>query len=91
MKNLSALFRSPAAPTPAANAARASYLFTSESVAEGHPDKICDQISDAILDSYLKVNPQARVALETLATTNKLVLAGEVRGADSITNQDLCD
>jgi S-adenosylmethionine synthetase len=64
---------------------RKNYLFTSESVAEGHPDKVCDQISDAIVDAYLKVNPEARVACETLATTNRVVIAGEVRGADSIT------
>lgn len=60
------------------------YVFSSESVAEGHPDKICDQISDSILDAYLAENPEARVALETLATTNKVVLAGEVRGAPKI-------
>jgi len=64
---------------------RKNYLFTSESVSEGHPDKVCDQISDAIVDAFLKVNPEARVACETLATTNRVVIAGEVRGADSIT------
>jgi S-adenosylmethionine synthetase len=64
---------------------RKHYLFTSESVSEGHPDKVCDQISDAVVDAYLKVNPEARVACETLATTNRVVIAGEVRGADSIT------
>ncbi|NBO18295.1 MAG: methionine adenosyltransferase [Proteobacteria bacterium] len=63
-------------------AGRSSYIFTSESVAEGHPDKVCDQISDAVLDAYLTANPQARVACETLATTNTVVIAGEVRGAD---------
>lgn len=63
---------------------RKNYLFTSESVSEGHPDKVCDQISDAIVDAYLGVNPEARVAVETLATTNRVVVAGEVRGADSI-------
>lgn len=63
---------------------RKHYLFTSESVSEGHPDKVCDQISDAIVDAYLKVNPEARCAVETLATTNRVVVAGEVRGADSI-------
>ena len=56
------------------------YVFTSESVSEGHPDKICDQISDSIVDLFLAENPEARVAVETLATTNKVVLAGEVRG-----------
>jgi len=61
---------------------RSSYVFTSESVAEGHPDKVCDQISDAVLDAMLELNPQARVACETLATTNTIVIAGETRGAD---------
>ncbi len=61
---------------------RASYVFTSESVAEGHPDKVCDQISDAVLDAYLTINPEARVACETLATTNTIVIAGETGGAD---------
>ena len=56
------------------------YVFTSESVSEGHPDKICDQISDRIVDLFLAESPEARVAVETLATTNKVVLAGEVRG-----------
>ncbi len=55
------------------------YLFTSESVSEGHPDKICDQISDLILDMYLNADKDARVACETLVTTNKIVIAGEVR------------
>src|ERR1700733_5254585 len=64
---------------------RSAYVFTSESVAEGHPDKVCDQISDAIVDAFLAINPEARVACETLATTNRVVVAGEVRGADSIT------
>jgi len=52
--------------------------FTSESVASGHPDKICDQISDSIVDAALSVDPKARVAVETLVTTNRIVLAGEV-------------
>lgn len=60
--------------------ASSSYLFTSESVSEGHPDKICDRISDAILDGFLKEDPYSRVAVETLATTNRVVLAGETRG-----------
>ncbi|MCF4097004.1 methionine adenosyltransferase [Maritalea mediterranea] len=60
--------------------ASSSYLFTSESVSEGHPDKICDRISDAILDGFLKEDPYARVAVEALATTNRVVLAGETRG-----------
>lgn len=63
---------------------RTNYLFTSESVSEGHPDKVCDRISDAILDAFLAADPEARVAVETMATTNRVVLAGEVRGPDSI-------
>ena len=57
-----------------------NYLFTSESVSEGHPDKVCDRISDMVVDTYLSMEPQARVACETLTTTNKVVLAGETRG-----------
>lgn len=68
---------------------RDSYLFTSESVSEGHPDKVCDQISDAIVDTYLAKDPHSRVAVETLTTTNKVVLAGEVRGDQSITHDTL--
>jgi len=60
------------------------YLFTSESVSEGHPDKVCDRISDAVVDTFLTAEPQARVACETLVTTNLIVLAGEVRGPDGI-------
>jgi len=59
-----------------------NYLFTSESVSEGHPDKVCDRISDMVVDAYLRVEPQSRVACETLTTTNKVVLAGETRGPD---------
>ena len=70
---------------------RSSYLFTSESVSEGHPDKVCDRISDTIVDIYLGADPQARVAVETLCTTNKVVLAGEVRGPGSITHDKLKD
>ncbi|MDZ4790440.1 MAG: methionine adenosyltransferase [Hyphomicrobiales bacterium] len=70
---------------------RKSYLFTSESVSEGHPDKVCDQISDAIVDAYLAADPHARVALETLATTNRVVLAGEVRGPASVNHDTLID
>ncbi len=66
------------------------FLFTSESVAEGHPDKVADRISDAILDVYLRQDPYARVALETLVTTNRVVLAGEVRGPDFL-NKNLPD
>jgi len=56
------------------------YLFTSESVSEGHPDKVCDRISDMVVDSYLSKDPVSRVACETLTTTNRVVLAGEIRG-----------
>lgn len=62
-----------------------NYLFTSESVSEGHPDKVCDRISDSIVDLYLSADPYSRVACETLTTTNRIVLAGEVRGPASIT------
>jgi S-adenosylmethionine synthetase len=68
---------------------RNSYLFTSESVSEGHPDKVSDRISDSIVDLYLAADPYARVAVETLCTTNRIVLAGEVRGPDSITSEEL--
>ncbi len=57
-----------------------NFLFTSESVSEGHPDKVCDRISDMVVDSYLIQEPFSRVACETLTTTNKVVLAGEIRG-----------
>lgn len=70
---------------------RKSYIFTSESVSEGHPDKVCDQISDAIVDAFLGVNPQARAAIEVLATTNQLILAGEMRGAEEITKGQMDD
>ena len=66
------------------------YLFTSESVSEGHPDKVCDRISDMVVDAYLSADPLSRVACETLATTNKVVLAGEVRGP-SIDKDNLID
>ncbi len=58
--------------------ARQDYIFTSESVSEGHPDKVCDRISDAVLDAFLAEEPQARVACETFATTNRVVIGGEV-------------
>ena len=57
-----------------------NFLFTSESVSEGHPDKVCDRISDMVVDTYLSKDPVSRVACETLTTTNKVVLAGETRG-----------
>jgi S-adenosylmethionine synthetase len=66
-----------------------NYLFTSESVAEGHPDKVCDRVSDAVVDAYLTADPHSRVACETLATTNLLILAGEVRGPASVTKDML--
>ncbi|PPR78857.1 MAG: S-adenosylmethionine synthase [Alphaproteobacteria bacterium MarineAlpha2_Bin1] len=66
---------------------RSNYFFTSESVSEGHPDKICDQISDAIVDAYIEVEPESRVGVETLTTTNRIVLAGEVRGPEEILNK----
>ncbi len=67
-----------------------SYLFTSESVSEGHPDKVCDRISDMVVDTYLSKEPYARVACETLTTTNKVVLAGETRGP-KIDNNELIE
>ncbi len=68
---------------------RGNYLFTSESVSEGHPDKVCDRVSDSVVDTYLAADPEARVAVETLCTTNRVVLAGEVRGPASITAEKL--
>jgi S-adenosylmethionine synthetase len=66
---------------------KTNYLFTSESVSEGHPDKVSDRVSDAIVDTFLAADPLSRVAVETLCTTNRLVLAGEVRGPDSVTHK----
>jgi S-adenosylmethionine synthetase len=72
---------------------RPSYIFTSESVSEGHPDKVADRISDTVVDAFLTQDPEARVACETLVTTNRIVLAGEVRagkpGADKAANKAL--
>jgi S-adenosylmethionine synthetase len=68
---------------------RSSYLFTSESVSEGHPDKVCDRISDAIVDTFLTADPHSRVAVETMATTNRVFLAGETRGPASVTHEQL--
>lgn len=62
--------------------ARENYTFTSESVSEGHPDKVCDRISDAVLDAFLSEEPEARVACETFATTNRVVIGGEVGLSD---------
>ena len=63
------------------------YLFTSESVSEGHPDKICDRVSDAIVDAYLHAYDQSRCGVETLVTTNRIIVAGETRGPASITHE----
>lgn len=67
------------------------YIFTSESVAEGHPDKVCDRISDAIVDAYLTADPYSRVAAECLATTGFLCIAGETRGPDSVSKDMIED
>ncbi|MGR3364009.1 MAG: methionine adenosyltransferase [Maritimibacter harenae] len=64
--------------------ARSNYVFTSESVSEGHPDKVCDRISDAVLDAFLTEDPYSRVACETFATTDRVVIGGEVRGPGSV-------
>lgn len=69
----------------AQTADRNSYIFTSESVSEGHPDKICDQISDAIVDACLTENSEARCGIETMVCTNQVVVAGEFRDADGVT------
>jgi S-adenosylmethionine synthetase len=63
---------------------RQNYTFTSESVSEGHPDKVCDRISDAVLDAFLSEDPEARVACETFATTDRVVIGGEVRGPGDV-------
>ena len=68
---------------------KGEYLFTSESVSEGHPDKVADRISDTVLDAFLAADPYSRVACETLVTTNRIVLAGETRGPDSVTHEHL--
>ncbi|MDV2984538.1 UNVERIFIED_CONTAM: methionine adenosyltransferase [Methylobacteriaceae bacterium AG10] len=68
---------------------RSDYLFTSESVSEGHPDKVSDRISDTVVDAYIAAMPEARLGVETLTTTNRVVIAGEVRGPDSVTFKDL--
>ncbi len=68
---------------------RSDYIFTSESVSEGHPDKLCDQISDALLDFYLEHDPEARTAIETTATTNFVGLIGEVRCREDISHEQI--
>jgi S-adenosylmethionine synthetase len=65
------------------------YLFTSESVSEGHPDKVADQISDALIDNFLAYDPQSKVACETLVTTGQVVLAGEVKSKSYLDVQDI--
>ncbi len=67
------------------------YLFTSESVSEGHPDKVADRISDTVLDAFLEADPYARVACETLVTTNRIIIAGETRGPASVTPELLIE
>src|SRR3546814_3526851 len=69
--------------------ARSNYLFTSESVSEGHPDKVADQISDAVVDLVLSKVPVARGAVETMVTTNRIVLSGEVRSSVPISNEEI--
>src|SRR6056300_1254076 len=66
-----------------------AYLFTSESVSEGHPDKVADQISDALLDKFLAFDPNSKVACETLVTTGQVVLAGEVKTKSYIDVQEV--
>jgi len=66
---------------------RQNYIFTSESVSEGHPDKVCDRVSDAVLDAYLTEDPEARCGVETFATTNLVVVGGETRGPEGILNR----
>jgi S-adenosylmethionine synthetase len=68
---------------------KGEFLFTSESVSEGHPDKVADRISDTVLDAFLAADPHARVACETMVTTNRIVLAGETRGPASVTSEYL--
>lgn len=68
---------------------RSNYLFTSESVSEGHPDKVADQISDAIVDLYLSRDPEARVACETLVTTQRIIIGGEVRSAVPVSEEEI--
>ena len=63
------------------------YIFTSESVSEGHPDKICDLVSDNIVDAFLVKDPESRVAAETMVTTNKVIVSGEVSGPDIFKNE----
>ncbi|MBU6235252.1 MAG: methionine adenosyltransferase [Alphaproteobacteria bacterium] len=75
----------------AQNAELKDYIFASESVAEGHPDKVCDRVSDSIVDLFLAADPEARVACETLATTDTLIIAGECRGPASVTKEKIIE
>ena len=68
---------------------KGEFLFTSESVSEGHPDKVADRLSDTVLDAFLAADPYSRVACETMVTTNRIVLAGETRGPESVTHEHL--
>lgn len=77
--------------TPLHQPALKDYTFTSESVSEGHPDKVCDQISDAIVDAFIAADPEARVAIETAVTTNYVGIFGESRGPDNITSEVMED
>jgi len=70
---------------------RQSYIFTSESVSEGHPDKVADRISDVVVDAFLGQEPEARVACETMVTTNRIILAGEVRGGSKEQTAEIID
>ncbi|MEK6733962.1 MAG: S-adenosylmethionine synthetase N-terminal domain-containing protein, partial [Pseudomonadota bacterium] len=70
---------------------KGNFLFTSESVSPGHPDKVCDQVSDSILDLYLNQDPFSRVAVETMATPSKIIVAGEITGPESITKEMIND
>jgi len=75
----------------AENSVSNNSIFTSESVSEGHPDKVCDQISDSIVDLFLSRDPEARVAAESLATTNHVTIAGEVRSAEPVTHDEIIE
>ena len=65
-----------------------AYIFTSESVSEGHPDKICDIVSDALVDAYLVKDPYAKLAIETIVTTNRLMVVGEVSSTQPVLNDE---
>jgi S-adenosylmethionine synthetase len=89
MQNTAAAIQKNAQPN--AGADLKDYIFTSESVSEGHPDKVCDRISDTVLDLFLSADPYARVACETLVTTDTVVIAGETRGPESITKDKIIE